>query len=127
MALLTHHLSNESQLSKQSGVARSKIYDVLRDLTVKGMVFEAMPGPYVPLPPEELKKRLISQCQAKLSVLEEQLNGAALEGDRSYILTIRGYRVDPNCIGYYRLSCSCSSTVRNFSRSGARKAEALPQ
>jgi HTH-type transcriptional regulator, sugar sensing transcriptional regulator len=92
MALLAHHPSNGSQLSKHSGVARSRIYDVLRNLAVKGMVFEAMPGQYVPLPPEELKKRLISHFQTNLSILEEQLNDAALEGDRSYILTLKGYR-----------------------------------
>jgi HTH-type transcriptional regulator, sugar sensing transcriptional regulator len=86
MALLTHHPSNASQLSKHSGVARSRIDDVLRNPAVKAMVFEAMPGPYVPLPPEELKKRLVSHFQTNLSIQEEQSNNAVLAGDRSNIL-----------------------------------------
>ncbi len=92
MALLAHHPCNGSQLSKHSGVARSRIYDVLRNLAAKGMVFEAMPGQYVPLPQEELRRRLVSHFQTNLSLLEEQLTSAALEGDRSYILTLKGYR-----------------------------------
>ena len=58
MALVAQHPSNGSQLSKLSGIARSRIYDVLHTLTRKGIVFEIEQGMYVPLPPDELKKRL---------------------------------------------------------------------
>ena len=92
LSLLAQHPSNGSQLSKISGVARSRIYDVLRNLVGKGIVFEVTPGQYVPLPPEELKKRLVSRFKSNLSVLEEQLNAAAMEGSQSYIMTLKGYR-----------------------------------
>ncbi len=92
LALLARHPSNGSQLSKHSGVARSRIYDVLRNLAGKGLVFEVAPGQYVPLPPEELKKRLISHFQTNLSALEEQLAAAAMEGSQSYIMSLKGYR-----------------------------------
>jgi sugar-specific transcriptional regulator TrmB len=65
---------------------------VLRNLAGKGLVFEIAPGQYVPLPSEELKKRLVSHFQTNLSVLEEQLNEAAVAGSQSYIMTLKGYR-----------------------------------
>jgi len=50
MALVGNHPVNGSQLSKVSGIARSRIYDVLRSLTAKGFVIEVNTGLYAPLP-----------------------------------------------------------------------------
>ena len=63
LALLAKHPANGSQLSKLSGIARSRIYDVLRSLTNKKVIFEIEKGLYVPLPFEELKKRLRGQFE----------------------------------------------------------------
>ena len=73
LSLMAKHPSNGSQLSRQSGIARSRIYDVLRNMTRKGLVLEVEDGQYVPLPADELIKRLRSQFEADLSDFEEQI------------------------------------------------------
>lgn len=90
LALLREHPSNGSQLSKMSGIARSRIYDVLRSLTRKGIVFEIEKGRFVPLPFEELKKRLQHQFEANLTLLEEQVARLTPDTDFDYLLTLRG-------------------------------------
>src|SRR5210317_1059434 len=74
LALLAKHPANGSQLSKLSGIARSRIYDVLRNLAKKKVVFEIEKGLYVPLPFEELKKRLRGQFESNLKMLEDHFN-----------------------------------------------------
>ncbi len=91
MALVGYHPANGSQLSKLSGIARSRIYDVLRTLNRKGLVFEVEQGMYVPLPPQELKKRLRSRFESNLSVFEEQLDALSMDTSYEYILTLKGY------------------------------------
>lgn len=93
LSLLAQHPTNGSQLSKLSGIARSRIYDVLRGLIKKGIVFEVAKGQYVPLPFEELKRRLRSQFESNLSVLEEKLAGMTSETPYAYLLTLKGYDV----------------------------------
>lgn len=56
-ALVASRPSNGSQLSRISGIARSRIFDVLRNLVHKGLAFDTEPASYAPLPPEELKIR----------------------------------------------------------------------
>ena len=90
LALLNQHPCNGSQLSNLSGIARSRIYDVLRSLTRKGVVFEIEKGLFVPLPFEELKKRLQNQFDANLSLLEKQVARLTPDTDYEYLLTIRG-------------------------------------
>jgi sugar-specific transcriptional regulator TrmB len=90
LALVAQHPSNGSQLSKRSGIARSRIYDVLRSLLKKGIVFEIEKGCYVPLPFDELKKRFRSQFESNLELLEKQLAAIAPEADYEYLLTLRG-------------------------------------
>ncbi len=91
LTLLNNHPNNGSQLSKLSGIARSRIYDVLRGLIRKGVVFEIEKGKYVPLPFEELKKRLRSQFESNLTILEEKLYALTAETEYEYLLTLRGY------------------------------------
>ena len=64
IALLAQHPCNGSHLSKLSGIARSRIYEVLRGLTRKGIEFEIEKGLFVPLPFEQLKKRLQNQFES---------------------------------------------------------------
>ncbi|MEA3543751.1 MAG: helix-turn-helix domain-containing protein [Thermodesulfobacteriota bacterium] len=91
MALVAHHPSNGSQLSKLSGIARSRIYDVLNTLSRKGLVFEIEQGKYVPLPPQELTKRLKSQFQTNLHSFEEELEAVTTVTEYEYLLTLRGH------------------------------------
>ena len=90
MTLLGHHPANGSQLSKRSGIARSRIYDVLRALIKKGLVFEIEAGQYVPLPPDELLKQLQGRFSANLANLEAELAANVVETEYEYILTLRG-------------------------------------
>lgn len=91
LSLMAKHPSNGSQLSRQSGIARSRIYDVLRNMTKKGLVLEVEDGQYVPLPADELIKRLRSQFEADLSDFEEQIRTAAQETTCEYIWTLQGH------------------------------------
>jgi len=79
-----------SQLSKLSGIARSRIYDVLRSLANKKVVFEIEKGLYVPLPFEELKKRLRGQFESNLKILDDQLNAMINQSTFEYLLTLNG-------------------------------------
>lgn len=90
LALLQQHPCNGSQLSRLSGIARSRIYDVLRGLSRKGIVFEIEKGLFVPLPFEELKKRLQNQFEANLTLLEKQVARLNPDSDYEYLLTLRG-------------------------------------
>ena len=90
LALLTKHPANGSQLSKLSGIARSRIYDVLRSLANKKVVFEIEKGLYVPLPFEELKKRLRGQFESNLKILDDQLKAMIDQSSFEYLLTLNG-------------------------------------
>lgn len=91
LALVGHHPANGSQLSKFSGVARSKIYDVLLNLEARGLVGQVGGGKYVPLPPEELIKRLRLQFEANVSLLREQMKRLTHEADHEHLWLIKGY------------------------------------
>ena len=91
MALLLHHPVNGSQLSKNSGIARSRIYDVLRSLKSKGYVLEVDAGKYVPLPPDELIKRLQSKFGKSIDGFKEQIAQTSKKNDLEYVWTITGY------------------------------------
>ena len=91
LTLVAKHPSNGSQLSKLSGISRSRIYDVLRNMTRKGLVLEVENGLYVPLPPDEMMKRLRNRFESNLSILKEQLAEASQESTYEYIWIIRGY------------------------------------
>jgi sugar-specific transcriptional regulator TrmB len=90
LALLAKHPANGSQLSRLSGIARSRIYDVLRGLANKKLVFEIEKGQYVPLPFEELKKRLRGQFEANLKTLDDQLHSMVDQTHFDYLLTLNG-------------------------------------
>ncbi len=91
LSLIRNHPVNGSQLSRQSGIPRTRIYDVLRSLKQKGFVNEINPGVYVPLPPAELINRLRRQHEADLKALEALTEEARNEVDYEFIWTIKGY------------------------------------
>jgi sugar-specific transcriptional regulator TrmB len=91
MALVSHHPVNGSQLSKVSGIARSRIYDVLRNLIAKGYVMDVGAGQYVPLPPDELIRRLKKTFANHITAFEELMAGVSRKDDVEYVWTLTGY------------------------------------
>ncbi|MCF8105662.1 MAG: hypothetical protein K9K64_09275 [Desulfohalobiaceae bacterium] len=89
--LLQKHPVNGSQLSRNSGIPRARIYDVLRSLKEKGVVAESDEGLYVPLPPDELIKRLRLRHESELEVLQERFREASRESSYDYVWIMRGY------------------------------------
>ena len=91
MTLVNNHPVNGSQLSKISGIARSRIYDVLRSLHSKGYVLEAGSGKYVPLPSDELVRRLQRNFNNSVDGFEAQLAKASQKNKLEYVWNIIGY------------------------------------
>lgn len=91
LSLVAHHPANGSQLSRRSGIARSKIYDVLRSLESRGLVGQVGKGTYVPLPPAELIKRLRLQFENKVSLLSEQINRLTDHAEHEHMWLVKGY------------------------------------
>ncbi len=91
MALVGNHPINGSQLSKISGIARSRIYDVLRSLISKGYVIEVNAGQYAPLPSDELIKRLKRSFETNIEVFEDQISKASQKDEFEFVWTITGY------------------------------------
>jgi sugar-specific transcriptional regulator TrmB len=91
MALINRHPVNGSQLSKISGIARSRIYDVLRNLKAKGYVIEVNPGQYAPLPSDELVRRLKRSFDNHIEQFEDQIARASRKNDFEYVWTLTGY------------------------------------
>ncbi len=92
LSLLQYHPVNGSQLSKRSGIPRSRIYDILRMLKKRGFVAEASKGLFVPLPPDELIKQLRRDYEEDLSRFEDLVNEIQAPIDSDFIWTITGYR-----------------------------------
>jgi sugar-specific transcriptional regulator TrmB len=91
LTLAAQHPLNGSRISRISGIARSRVYDVLRNMVRKGFVLEVGPGRYVPLPPEELYKHLQRQFDVGLDTLKEKLDGHPADLSYEFIWMIRGY------------------------------------
>lgn len=91
MALLGNHPANGSQLSKISGIARSRIYDVLRNLSAKGFVIEVNTGQYAPLPVDELVRRLRRDFESNIQAFEAEIARADRKNDLEFIWTLTGY------------------------------------
>ena len=93
MALVGNHPVNGSQLSKLSGIARSRIYDVLRNLISKGYVIEVMEGQYAPLPSDELIRRLKRGFDKNITAFEKEIATASQRQDFEYVWTLTGYNL----------------------------------
>jgi sugar-specific transcriptional regulator TrmB len=91
MALVGNHPVNGSQLSKNSGIARSRIYDVLRNLIAKGYVIEVNAGQYAPLPGDEVIRRLKRNFDNNITAFEDQIEAASQKDDFEFVWTITGY------------------------------------
>ena len=91
MALISKHPVNGSKLSKISGIARSRIYDVLRSMISKGYVLETESSQYAPFPPDELIKKLSIDFNQKIKTFEKEVTKALQEPVYEYIWTLTGY------------------------------------
>ncbi|MCP3939931.1 MAG: TrmB family transcriptional regulator [Desulfobacteraceae bacterium] len=91
MALVSNHPINGSQLSKVSGIARSRIYDVLRNLISKGYVIEVKESLYAPLPPDEIIRRLKSNFDKNIAAFENEIVKTSQKENYEYIWTLTGY------------------------------------
>jgi sugar-specific transcriptional regulator TrmB len=92
LSLLQDHPVNGSQLSKQSGIPRARIYDILRTLKKRGFVAEASKGLFVPLPPDELIKQLRRNYEADLDRFEALAKEIQTPADHDFIWTVSGYQ-----------------------------------
>ena len=90
-ALVANHPVNGSQLSRNSGIPRARIYDVLRTLKSKGFVVESSEGMYTPIPPDELIRRLRQDHETLLTDLEERLKKAQQQTENDVIWHVKGY------------------------------------
>ncbi|MCK5542134.1 MAG: TrmB family transcriptional regulator [Desulfobacterales bacterium] len=91
MALISKHPVNGSKLSKISGIARSRIYDVLRSMISKGYVLETESSQYAPFPPDELIKKLNLEFKQKITTFGKEVKKALQEPVYEYIWTLTGY------------------------------------
>lgn len=91
LALFKNNPINGSQLSKASGIPRTRIYDILHAIKQKGMVIEPTNGQFVPLPPGEFVKRMRTRYEAELGQFEEMVQDSMEEETFDYFWTISGY------------------------------------
>ena len=94
LALLKNGSGSGYEASKQAGVPRSKIYNMLESLVTKGFVFytEAESGNrYAAVPMEEISERLLRETKETLDELTEELQEYAGTTDLEHIWHIREY------------------------------------
>ena len=91
ISLTANHPVNGSQLSRQSGIPRARIYDVLETLIAKGFVIESSKSMYTPIPSQEFIRRLHQDFETMLSSLEKKIKKARQEPEKDVIWTIKGY------------------------------------
>ena len=91
ISLTSNHPVNGSQLSRQSGIPRARIYDVLETLIAKGFVIESSKSMYTPIPSKEFIRRLRQDFEDVFSSLEKKIKKAQQEPEKDVIWTIKGY------------------------------------
>lgn len=95
LALIGHGSISGYEVSKVSGVARSKVYNVLESLVTKGFVrfSEGDAGnQYAAVPVKEISERMRKEAEETLSDLENTLSDYETETDLEYIWHIREYK-----------------------------------
>ena len=94
VALLQNSPVTRYELSKNSGVPRSAIYGVIKQLENLGAVnaLYSEPEKYVPLPPEQLFKLLEDSLKLKISDARESLKGIESNLVTDHLWNIVGYQ-----------------------------------
>jgi len=93
LALLQNSPATRYELSKDSGVPRSAIYDIIRKLEQSGAVnaLYTQPEKYVPLPPKQLFDLLERQYMERLNEARESLKNFNTELEPGHLWNIVGY------------------------------------
>ena len=93
LALLKMNPATRYELSKNSGVPRSAIYDIIRKLETSGAVnaLYTKPEKYVPLPPAQLIDLLQRQYLGKLQEAKDSLQSFKTELEPGHLWNIVGY------------------------------------
>ncbi len=94
LALLQNSPVTRYELSKNSGVPRSAIYDIIRKLERIGAVnaLYTKPERYVPLPPDQLFELLGRQFKERIEEAKESLKKFHTEIEPGHLWNIVGYR-----------------------------------
>lgn len=92
-ALVREHPLTGYELSGISGIPRSKIYECIERLDRKKLIVtvEGSPVRYVPVPPDELLRRLSNEFDSSVKTLGILLNEEKENGLIDYIFNISGY------------------------------------
>jgi sugar-specific transcriptional regulator TrmB len=94
VSLLQHNPATRYELSKHSGVPRSAIYGVIKQLEDLGAVnaLYSSPDKYIPLPPEQLFKLLEDKLKAKIEDARESLKDIESSNLSDHLWNIVGYQ-----------------------------------
>lgn len=92
-ALVQEHPLTGYELSGISGIPRSKIYECIERLCRKKLIVtvEGSPARYVPVPPDELVRRLSNEFDSSVKSLGILLNETKENDPVDYIFNISGY------------------------------------
>ena len=117
LSLLRYGSSSGYEVSKVSGVPRSKIYNILETLVTKGFVrFTEGEGTnqYLAVPIEEVSERIQKETKDTLEELTAQLKEYQTSTDLEYIWHIREYKnVFAKCRNIIRSPGSAHSLCRD--------------
>ena len=93
VSLLHDYPVTRYELSKNSGVPRSAIYEVIRRLESWGAVsvISTQPEKYLPLPPEQFVKMLEQRYQQKIEVFQESLSELDTNIEPEQLWNLSGY------------------------------------
>jgi len=94
LALLRQYPVTRYELSKNSGVPRSAIYDIIRKLESLGAVnaLYVQPEKYIPLPPDQLLELLERQFNERLEEAKQSLEKFNTEIEPGHLWNIVGYK-----------------------------------
>lgn len=93
VSLLNEYPVTRYELSKNSGVPRSAIYDVIRRLESYGAVsvMSAQPEKYLPLPPEQFLKMLEQRYHQRIEVFQKSLSEIKTNIEPEQLWNLSGY------------------------------------
>jgi sugar-specific transcriptional regulator TrmB len=93
LALLRRHPATGYELARSSGVPSSKVYEVLKRLQDKDLVFVADGGRarrYIPVDPEEFVERYTSRMTRTLDGLRDVMQALGSEEQVGYVWNVNG-------------------------------------
>ncbi|OPX33724.1 hypothetical protein B1H10_05210 [candidate division KSB1 bacterium 4484_188] len=93
VSLLQNYPATRYELSKNSGVPRSAIYDVINRLETVGAVsaLSTRPEKYIPLPPDQFLKMIEQRYQQKIDQFRESLSELDTNVESEQLWNITGY------------------------------------